>query len=411
MATSKRRTWPLEIKSGGVRVKIYKTVDRNYERFTVAYHEGARRRLKQFADEAKARREAKLVAERLNAGQGEILSLSGKDRDSFQHAKYKLKALGIPLADAIDEYVAAKALKVPLLAAAKFYHETHSTKLPDKSVTEVVQEMLEAKRKDRVSKVYLHDLKTRLGRFSRDFSVRIADVQTQDIDGWLRRLKGSPRSRNNDRNVIVSLFNFAKSSGYLNRDRTTAAAHTALARKNVEAIEIFTPQEFAKLLTAASDAVLPLFVLGGFCGLRTSEVLRLNWEDLRWPESSIVISAAVSKTRTRRLAPMTEPATAWLSRWRGRTGRVLPFDRSEQRVWSISRRAGVMWRKNGLRHSFITYRLGMLRDPVRVAFECGNSPQVIRSNYDAVATEQYGKLWFSIKPKTAAKVAQMRMGM
>jgi integrase len=408
MRPSKQQTWPLEIKSGGVRVKIYRTVDRSYERFTVAYHEGTHRRLKQFADEAEARREAKLVAERLNAGQGEILALSGKDRDSFQHAKVKLKNLGIPLADAIDEYVAAKALKVPLLAAARLYHETHSTKLPDKTVTEVVQEMLEAKRKDRASKAYLHDLKTRLGRFSRDFRVRIADVQTADIDGWLRGLKLAPRSRNNDRNTIVSLFNFAKSSGYLNRDRTTAAEHTVLARKNVEAIEVFTPQEFAKLLTAAGDVVLPLFVLGGFCGLRTAEVLRLHWEDLRWPESSIVISAAISKTRTRRLAPMTEPAAAWLSRWKGRSGRVVPFDRPEQRVWTISDRAGVSWQRNGLRHSFITYRLAMLKDPVRVAFECGNSPQVIRSNYDAVATEQEGQKWFSIMPKTAANVVQMK---
>src|ERR1035438_1655475 len=112
MKPSKQQAWPLEIKSGGVRVKIYRTTDRSYERFTVAYNEGTHRRLKQFADEAEARREAKLVAERLNAGQGEILALSGKDRDSFQHAKAKLRALGIPLADAIDEYVSAKALKV-----------------------------------------------------------------------------------------------------------------------------------------------------------------------------------------------------------------------------------------------------------------------------------------------------------
>ena len=88
-----------------MRVKIYRTTDRSYERFTVAYHEGTHRRLKQFADEAEARREAKLVAERLNAGHGEILSLSGKDRDSFQHAKAKLKTLGIPLADAIERTV------------------------------------------------------------------------------------------------------------------------------------------------------------------------------------------------------------------------------------------------------------------------------------------------------------------
>ena len=73
----------------------------------------------------------------------------------------------------------------------------------------------------------------------------------------------------------------------------------------------------------------------------------------------------------------------------------------------ICKAAGVTWKHNGLRHSFITYRLATIKDAVRTAFEAGNSPQVIRSNYDAVATEQEGKLWFSIVPKTAENVIQI----
>ncbi len=175
------------------------------------------------------------------------------------------------------------------------------------------------------------------------------------------------------------LFNFAKAAGYLNRDRTTAAEHTALARKKVEAIEVFTPVELSKLIAAAAvadKAILPFFVLGGFCGLRTVEASHLLWEDIRWPESSIVISAAIAKTRTRRLAPLTDTAAAWLAGWKAKTGRVLAVDKLHKRVGDICKAAGVTWKDNGLRHSFITYRLATLKDPVRVAFEAGNSPQV-----------------------------------
>ncbi len=198
------------------------------------------------------------------------------------------------------------------------------------------------------------------------------------------------------------------SAGYLPRDRKSAAEHTARARKTVEAIEVFAPADFAKLLTAADEVILPYFVLGGFCGLRTAEIMRLNWEDIRWPESSIIIGAAIAKTRTRRLAPLTDTAAAWLAGWKAKAGRVLPIKQPEHRVKDICKAAGVTWKHNGLRHSFITYRLATIKDAVRTAFEAGNSPQVIRSNYDAVATEGEGKLWFSVVPETAKNVIQMK---
>ena len=407
--TMKKPTYPMEIKAGSSRVKIYRVVEPHRQRFTLAYHEGAQRKLRQFADEAEARREAKIIAERLNAGQGAALELTGTDRDTYLFAVSKLKPLQIPLNVAVEEYVKARGFNVPLVEAAKSYAESHNAKLPDKTVSDVVEELFIAKKADGASGAYLGALKTYLNRFARDFKDHIASVQTADIDAWLRKLKMSPRSRNNFRNSIILLFNFAKAAGYLNRDRTTAAEHVAVARKQVEAIEVFSPQDFAKLLTAADDTVLPFFVLGGLCGLRTQEVVRLQWEDIRWPEASIVISAAIAKTRTRRLAPLTEPAAAWLSKWKNKTGRVITVERLRlhERVKNICEAAGVPWKHNGLRHSFITYRVAMSKDFVRTAFEAGNSPGIIKANYDAVATEQEGKLWFSVMPKTAENVIQM----
>ena len=47
------------------------------------------------------------------------------------------------------------------------------------------------------------------------------------------------------------------------------------------------------------------------------------------------------------------------------------------------------WVKNGLRHSFISYRLAILNDTARVALEAGNSAKVIFAPYrDLVTPEQ-----------------------
>jgi integrase len=410
MPAQAKSDFPIKVSVGSVTVKVYFTPTRGNDGYTVAWHEGTRRERRMFGDLRRARQEAKAVAERLNAGRGMALSLTGADRDAYLHATAKLRPLNVALVPAIDEYVAAKKWNVPLAVAAKSYSEAHSAKLPDKTVQDAYLEMLEAKKKDGASTAYLIDLKTRLGHFSRDFQVSLADVSTEAIDAWLRALPLSPRSRNNHRNAVVALFNFGKASGYLNRDRTTVAAHTAVARRKVEAIEVFSPVEFAKLLAAADDAVLPFFVLGGFCGLRTVEVKRLLWENIRWPERSIVISSAIAKTRTRRIAPLTDPAASWLVKWKAKMGRVITVDKLHKRVADVCKGAGVTWKPNGLRHSFITCRVASTKDFIKTAFEAGNSPQVIRSNYDAVATEAEGKLWFSIMPETAKNVISMKIG-
>ena len=366
--------------------------------------------LRQFANLAEAKKEGAIAAEKLNVGQGDALQLNGAKRDAYLYAVRELDKVKMGLVPAIDEYVEAKKVGVPLATAASFYHAAHSSKRPDRTVQQVITELIEAKRVDGASALYLSDLGVKLNRFAKDFHVNIGEIATQDIDDWLRGLKMSGRSRNNFRNCIVLLFNFSASSGYLDRDRATAAKHTSAARKKPQTINPFTPAEMSKLLAGVEDRDLPYIVLGGFCGLRTSEIERLTWEDIRWEESSIVISEDTSKqgeARRRRVAPLTIPAATWLGKFKRRKGRVTSDD-LRTRANPISDATGVKWKTNGLRKGFITHRLAELKDFIRVAFEAGNSPAIIRKTYDGVATEAEGKLWFAIMPETAKNVVQIK---
>lgn len=40
-----------------------------------------------------------------------------------------------------------------------------------------------------------------------------------------------------------------------------------------------------------------------------------------------------------------------------------------------------MWKKNALRHSFISYRVAAIQSVAQVALEAGNSPQMIFRHY------------------------------
>jgi len=401
------KKWPIAIKAGSVTVKIYRTVNRGRPMFTASYHEAGGRRLRQFADLADARREAKIIAGQLSAGQGAALELTGKDRDIYLFAVSKLKQLQIPLNVAVEEFVAAKKIGVPLLAAAKFYHETHSTKLPEKTVSDVVAEFLAAKKSDGRSVRYLQDCKARLERFSRDFKVNLRDVRTQELDAWLRGLKLSPRTRNNFRTVICSLFSFARDAGCLVKGKPTEAETTAVAKQNEGDIVIFTPEEFSKLLNAADAHLLPFLVFGGMAGLRSAEILRLKWENVNWGEGVIEIQGKVAKTGTRRLAPLVPAAAEWLRDFKAVRGPVIGAIKLYERLEKLSESAEVPWKQNALRHSFCSYRMATLKDAPRVSYEAGNSVRIIQRHYDKVVTESQGKVWFSIIPDTAANVVQM----
>ena len=65
---------------------------------------------------------------------------------------------------------------------------------------------------------------------------------------------------------------------------------------------------------------------------------------------------------------------------------------------SMARKAGVKWKKNALRHSYISYRLALMPDTARVALECGNSPNIIFKHYRELVAPEQAQEWFNILP-------------
>jgi hypothetical protein len=58
-------------------------------------------------------------------------------------------------------------------------------------------------------------------------------------------------------------------------------------------------------------------------------------------------------------------------------------------------REAVEWQEDICRHSYISYRLSMIGDEVRVAREAGNSPDVIYRHYFQLVTRRDALRYFS----------------
>ena len=183
---------------------------------------------------------------------------------------------------------------------------------------------------------------------------------------------------------IVSLFNFARRQKYMPADLTLELSEISTPRKQHAPIGIYTPDEMRAILSAA-DGPSPALAIAAFAGLRLAEVSRLDWREVRLSEKLIVVGAENAKTAARRLGPISDNLAAWLTPHVKRFGSLNPCDEQAENVGNAlgnrferaAARAKVAWKRNGFRHSYISYRVATLKDVPAVALECGNSPQVI----------------------------------
>ena len=402
-----KRTDSFLVSVGSVKVPIYALSE---GRWCVSYYQDGKRRRETRATREEATKRAEEVATAIHGQKAAGLSLTGADRDSYARSLEVLRPFGVPLHDAVEAYAKArkKLPDVSLSEVVDFYLQHNQSNLPIKTVKEVADELLEAKRQDQFSAEYLRDLNARLPRIAAAFPVPIREVKQGQLDGWLRSLKVSMRTRNNFRSLVVLLWRFARQRGYLLRDRTTEADALSRARDKGSEIEIFRPADFAKLIAGASAEVVPFLALGAFTGLRHAELQRLEWEDIRFAQGFVEVKAKKAKTAQRRLIPIQPNLQAWLAPYAARTGPVCPWISVRRTVVTLGKTLGIRWPKNGLRHSYATYRLAQCQDAAKVALEMGNTPAMIFRHYRELVTPRDAAAWWSIAPKQAANVMPMR---
>lgn len=426
------KAWPHVIRNGDVAVKIYKNKGnvrgQNFPTFLLSYYASGKRQLRRFMDFAKASAEATRIAQQKAQGALGAAALSAADRVSLEQALVLLaKSEGIGnvsvsrLVEIVRDYATARAglpNHVTFAEMAQFYKQKHPANLPRKTVAEVVTEFIADRRSAGCSAIHVNDLKIRLGQFSEEFNLPIITVNAPLVQQWIYGLKNqktkkdtAARTKENMLRQIVSLFNYARRQKFVPAELALELSEISTPRKQHAPIGIYTPDEMRAILSAADAAIAPALAIAAFAGLRLAEVSRLDWREVRLSEKLIVVGAENAKTAARRLVPISDNLAAWLTPHTKRFGLMNPCDEQDENVGNAlgnrferaAARAKVVWKRNGFRHSYISYRVATLKDVPAVALECGNSPQVIFSNYRALATDAEAKAWFSILPSKQAE--------
>ena len=401
------------VKRGNITVRIYPYDKHGATYFNVADYSSGKRVFLGFSDLQKAKCEAELIAARMTTGDKDVLQLRSSDRAAYLRAVQLLAPSGVPLESAVAQFVEATAIlgETSVVESAKFFVRRNPGVLPKKSVRQVVDEFIADKQAKGRGERYLSDLRYRGNKFARAFSCGIADLKGATIEDFLLSLKLSAQSYTNFRRVLGTLFAFAKRRGYVQKDHDELDRVEKLRPDNGE-IEIYTPDEFRRLLLATNAEFLPSLAIGGLAGLRSSEIERLDWTEVRLDERFIEIKKGKTKTASRRLVPVVENLAEWLAPFAQHHGPVWPhahdafYDAQQATAASTATegRGAVVWKQNALRHSFISYRLAAVQDVNQVALESGNSPVMIHKHYKQLVSGAEGGKWFAIRPDSGPSI-------
>ncbi len=177
-------------------------------------------------------------------------------------------------------------------------------------------------------------------------------------------------------------------------------------------IEIFSVKALGNLLAAADDSLIPYLAIRAFVGIRDSEINRMEWRHIKFTDRQIEVPAsAAKKTRSRknlrRLVPLLPNLEKWLAPFAQSEGKICVYFNSERAARKLADRIKAKWVHNGLRHGYGTCRVALTKNYPQVAYEMGNSVEVIKSCYDQVVSEKEANAWFSICPKMPGNVIRL----
>jgi integrase len=320
----------------------------------------------------------------------------------------------VSLLAAVSEFVeaSAKLSGRTLDEAVTGYLRTVAT-VKRKDIGEAVTEFLQSDaprtkavngQRAQLSADYANHRKIQLRKFADTFpNTAVCDLSKEHLDTFIGSLADfSPKTRNHYRAAVGQFLRWAVRKDYLPlTHRLGEADGLRPEHANTAEVSFYTPRELAELLANADDTLRPLIAVGGLAGLRSAEMLRLDWADVWRVPGHIEITAGKSKTRQRRLVEICPALAAWLKPCHvHKTGK---FWLGEERTFlthygELCETAKVARKTNGLRHSFCSFHFALHANENLTAQQAGNSPAMIHAHYKGLATKAEAKKWFQVAP-------------
>lgn len=259
---------------------------------------------------------------------------------------------------------------------------------------ELVRDYLLARARAGRSDRYIRQLRTSLAYWVQGRSkLDIGSITPDQLEAWIDARGGAVRTRRGYLKDLRTLFEWTVRRQWLARN---PAANVELPQGGQErAIEIHTPDQVRAVLRAAYDQDPDIgrhLAVRYFTGIRSAEAHRIREGALLLENGVLEVSAAHSKTRSRRLVTLQPALLAFLAL--GGELRAM----SPNRIRGVALKSGIPWPHNVTRHSFVSYHLGHFGSASKTAVEAGHSEAMLFRHYRALVTPSAAAAFWALRP-------------
>jgi integrase len=254
----------------------------------------------------------------------------------------------------------------------------------------------------------------------------VIDITIDQLTSWWHDRTGTagPARRAGIRTNVIGFFNWCQKDGIAGSGRYHTAHRLPPIDPGEGQLQIFTLEQFEFYLSIIEKEWLPMAIMGAFQGVRPEELApkkkrgksRLQWEHLNWDFESVGLPKKVAKGgKKARVFQMHEVTAAWLKAYgvdETWTGHICPANPSEvqigkkrlTKIWGEKLKERFPedfpdgWPKDVLRHSYASYRNGIIQNLNTVALEMGTSEGELHGHYNNPRTLAQGEAWFAFTP-------------
>ncbi len=222
--------------------------------------------------------------------------------------------------------------------------------------------------------------------FGKAFRGAVGDIEAVDLRRWIKARSANGNTQAMYYRYARMFFGYLAANRLIPHDPITAVP----APKTKPGRNILTPDQMKALLALdLPDHVRALLLLGGFAGLRTEEVERMDWSHVNTKSGQIHVPPGAMKDSggfDQRIVDFTEPLRrrrAWLAKQKGK---IIPV--ASETLHTHRRKACApvlaVWPDNCLRHSYATYHLAKAKNAGLTSYQMGHTSSAMVSRVYAV---------------------------
>lgn len=252
----------------------------------------------------------------------------------------------------------------------------------------------------RRSPSYARSLRQTRNRLVALHGQKLNTIPPAAIEGAIAGMK--PSVRNFTLRILGGLFMLGIKRGWCAEN---PCRRVDVAQREPKEIAVYSPKDVATIIHTAAEHqpdLVPVLAILFFCGIRLSEVQRLDWSAIKIEERFLKLPAAITKTKRTRHVDLSENAVAWLSPFARTSGNVVPFSPNvlHKRMHALADVHKVPVIKHGPRHAFASYWLAEHGDVDRLCLMLGHeSPDMTFKHYAKAATKREAAAFWGIAPK------------